>query len=481
MERLTFEDKRRNEIISTLDNEKDLIKFYENQKKTFSNKKISTKWTEYFKKFINSFLAIPTLSKRSQEIIGYLLRHLEEISPDEYNNITNTIKNHKNYHWIMKEKHRSKNRTNFFNHIQAFPELKEEFEKYYTMFYHLPKNKETIKNFYIPFIEKFITFLDNINEKEIDFSLKAILFLELKAYKIDNNFTEYYKIEEKIPHKLLSKLWELSITSKVVIKKWNIFFKHKTKDELLKYYTKIRTTFYKKDSLFFKEFIKALAQYKWTYEVDSKINTLIQHLRNKDQNYDIFLKELNIEESKLITKKTSISPRKKKNRPKKIQTKQTSNSSLNISKKTISKNKKTIKETKESTINNTIKKTQTNLIQFINLSKIPSKYKSQIKQIEKYCKNNKLSEKEIQLLINNLKLNDLINIIKIVQIKLSNKQKKEIYQKCLNLTHLLTLSEENFWILKYLIEDYSENKEKDIEFFEKHLHIKFDNLRKKKI
>jgi len=481
MEKLILENKKRKEIISTLDNEKDLIKFYEKQKVTFGSKKLSPKWTEYFRKFINSFLAIPILSRRSQEIVGYLLRHLEEINPDEYNNIINTIKKHKNYHQIMKEKHRSKNRINFFNHIQTFPELKEEFEKYYTMFHHLPKDKEIIKKFYIHFIEKFITFLDSISKKEIDFSLKAILLLELQAYKIDHNFTEYYKIEEKIPSKLLSRLWELSITSKVIIKKWNIFFKYKNKDELLKYYNKIKTTFYRKNSLFFKEFIKALAQYKWTYEIDSKINTLIQHLKNKNQNYDIFLKKLNIEESKLITKKTSISPRKKKNKPKKIQTKQTSNSSLSISKSPISKNKKTIKETKESTINNTIKKTQTNLIQLINLSKIRSKYKSQIKQIEKYCKNNKLSEKEIQLLINNLKLNDLINIIKITQIKLSNKQKKEIYQKCLSLTHLLTLSEENLWILKYLIENYSENKEKDIEFFEKHLQIKFDNLKKKKI
>jgi hypothetical protein len=41
MEKITFEYKRRNEIISVLDKEEDLINFYENQKKTFGSKKIS--------------------------------------------------------------------------------------------------------------------------------------------------------------------------------------------------------------------------------------------------------------------------------------------------------------------------------------------------------------------------------------------------------------------------------------------------------
>jgi hypothetical protein len=74
------------------------------------------------------------------------------------------------------------------------------------MFHHLPQTKDTINNFYIPFIEKFINFLNKTNEKEAEFSLKAILLLELQAYKIDNSFIEYYKVEEKIPNKLLSKL-----------------------------------------------------------------------------------------------------------------------------------------------------------------------------------------------------------------------------------------------------------------------------------
>ena len=473
-----------NDIILDLDNEQDLINFYEKQKKTFWSKKLSSNWPRYFKKFINSFLQIENLSKRWCEVAWYLLRHLEQIDVKTYKNLLVELKNHKNYHQIMKEKYRSKNRSEFFHHIQTFQELKEEFEKYHTAFHHLSKEEEIIKNFYIPFIEKFIGFFQKLSKEDLNFALRAILLLELQAYKIDENFINYYKIEKDLSEENQLLLAEKSFCVRWVIKRWAYFFQNKWKEELLNYYKKVWTTFWRKDKIFFKEFIKALLKYKWTYDIDVRINTLISHLKKKDLDFKKFLNEINFDEKNLVLKKETYSKNnisekrniklEKKWKIKKVKKKK-------LEKKEEIKKEPIIDDKKNDNAIKIVETTTTSLVKLINKLSIKSQYKKTISDLEKCLSNDNLGSWEIDLLLKKMKLNDFLNLVNKLKIKLSDKQKKDLYLKCLMLSDLFTLSENNFWVLKYLVENYSKNKEKDYLFLKKHLRVNIEKLRRKKI
>ena len=490
----------------------ELEDFYEKQKKTFWSKEKSSASKLYFFNFILAFLRFyPNYSKRHIEIIWILLKHLKKIDNWLYASLLNNLPEGFKKQ-VLKEESKGDDYKKFFENISSLNELLNVYEKHRTAFHHRWKNIDLIKSYYLPFIQRFVSFYyPNLDKKNKDKIFKALLVIELNVRKIDNNFKLedcFSELKNRISEENYNDYYNdfvrISISIRWNNKRWKEYMSSLSLKQLNDFYKKTLTTFCRRekarDIWFFKWFIRSYSKfYKNNVRISRQLETLIKYFKNIDNNwnkflawldlsykeieqkaYEIFIlerkkpKKINLEwktVSKNDDKKNNLknienATTKKKNL-KKVSPKKTKNT---ITNKKIPKTVKPISPKKDKLQQKTVEKIKQGEKTKLDLEKEKKKiysflsikwvapdgktwYQKWIEKLDNYLKKWKFSEKEWVRLIKLVDINSIFSILEKQYPSVSLQIKKEIISKFLDLRVIFSFSEKYTSLLQKIIED----------------------------
>ena len=301
-------------IFDNIQTKAKLLNFYEKQKVTFTTKFHSASNKLYFTTFILKFKDFD-LTDNDIKKVAVLFKHLKKLDDRLYSELLE-IFNEKEK--IIAEINRANNRAVFFEKIQSLDELLKIYEKHRLAFHHKEKeDNNIIENYYLPFINAFLKFKEQYLNSALEEKVyNCLLLLEHHIKKLQPQF-ELNFLYQQINY---PKYVQLSILSRLPVKKRKDFFSYfSNQEELLKFYDKQKTTFYRKEKAkdieYFRYFVLAIKK----FEQDSpKIKTLTNYLKKIDPDYEKFLADYQItipksaQRPRRINKKTT--PKTQKNK-----------------------------------------------------------------------------------------------------------------------------------------------------------------------